>query len=98
MFFLVREPAHHVAGGSAIWRGPAFADLFKHRNVPLAMLTLMCAMGGVFVMGAMMPNYLTDYLHLSHPGHGLRHLRRSVSGAASASLPCPPSPISSAAS
>ena len=44
---------------------PSFADLFKHRNVPLAMLTLMCAMGGIFVMGAMMPNYLTDYLHLS---------------------------------
>jgi MFS family permease len=29
------------------------------------MLTLMCAMGGIFVMGAMMPNYLTDYLHLT---------------------------------
>jgi predicted MFS family arabinose efflux permease len=64
MFFLVREPAHHAAGGTAIAR-PGFIDLFRHRNVPLAMLTLMCAMGGVFVMGAMMPNYLTDYLHLS---------------------------------
>lgn len=64
MFFLVREPAHHAAGGTPLAR-PSFADLFKHRNVPLAMLTLMCAMGGIFVMGAMMPNYLTDYLHLS---------------------------------
>jgi len=35
---------------------PGIADLFSHRNVPLAMLTLMCAMGGVFVMGAMMPS------------------------------------------
>jgi predicted MFS family arabinose efflux permease len=64
MFFLVREPEHSGPGGERIAR-PGFADLFGHRNVPLAMLTLMCAMGGIFVMGAMMPNYLTDYLHLS---------------------------------
>ena len=64
MFFLIREPAHHGSGGTTIAR-PGFGDLFRHRNVPLAMLTLMCAMGGIFVMGAMMPNYLTDYLHLS---------------------------------
>ncbi len=66
MFMLVREPEHHApAAGSTPVARPGFADLFGHRNVPLAMLTLMCAMGGVFVMGAMMPNYLTDYLHLS---------------------------------
>src|SRR6187549_2688932 len=64
MFYVVREPAHHATGGTAIPR-TGFADLFMHRNVPLAMLTLMCAMGGVFVMGAMMPSYLTDYLELS---------------------------------
>jgi predicted MFS family arabinose efflux permease len=64
MFFVVREPAPHAPGGTAIAR-PGITDLFRHRNVPLAMLTLMCAMGGIFVMGAMMPNYLTDYLHLS---------------------------------
>jgi predicted MFS family arabinose efflux permease len=72
MFFLVREP-----GGSGqaapVDEAPApapaprvnLAALFSHRNVPLAMFTLMCAMGGVFIMGAMMPNYLTDYLGLS---------------------------------
>jgi predicted MFS family arabinose efflux permease len=64
MFFLVREPASPPAGSTPVAR-PGFTDLFKHRNVPLAMLTLMCAMGGVFVMGAMMPSYLTDYLKLS---------------------------------
>jgi predicted MFS family arabinose efflux permease len=64
MFFLVREPVHDTPDGSRIAR-PGLADLFSHRNVPLAMLTLMCAMGGIFVMGAMMPNYLTDYLHLT---------------------------------
>jgi predicted MFS family arabinose efflux permease len=64
MFFVVREPEFHTTDGARVAR-PGFADLFRHRNVPLAMLTLMCAMGGIFVMGAMMPNYLTDYLHLS---------------------------------
>jgi predicted MFS family arabinose efflux permease len=66
MFFVVREPVAHVAAdGAPAAPRPNFASLFKHRNVPLAMLTLMCAMGGIFVMGAMMPNYLTDYLGLS---------------------------------
>jgi predicted MFS family arabinose efflux permease len=64
MFFVVREPAPPRAGSTPVPR-PGFTDLFKHRNVPLAMLTLMCAMGGVYVMGAMMPSYLTDFLGLS---------------------------------
>jgi len=64
MFVLVREPAHDTPDGNRVAR-PGIRDLFSHRNVPLAMLTLMCAMGGIFVMGAMMPNYLTDYLHLT---------------------------------
>jgi predicted MFS family arabinose efflux permease len=66
MFFVVREPAAPAPVESApVVARPSFADLFRHRNVPLAMLTLMCAMGGIFVMGAMMPSYLTDYLGLS---------------------------------
>ena len=64
MFFVVREPAHRATGGPAIAR-TSFVDLFKHRNVPLAMLTLMCAMGGVFVLAAMAPSYLTDFLKLT---------------------------------
>jgi predicted MFS family arabinose efflux permease len=64
MFVLVREPPHHAAADAPVAR-PRLADLFGHRNVPLAMLTLICAMGGIFVMGAMMPSYLTDYLHLT---------------------------------
>lgn len=66
MYFLVREPAVPAPVDSApVVARPGVADLFRHRNVPLAMLTLMCAMGGIFVMGAMMPSYLTDYLGLS---------------------------------
>ncbi|MXO73220.1 MFS transporter [Alteraurantiacibacter buctensis] len=64
MFFVIREPAHVTAPATGAPR-PGVAALFAHRNVPLAMVTLMCAMGGIFVMGAMMPNYLTDYLGLN---------------------------------
>ncbi len=64
MWFLVREPAAAPAGSTPVER-PSFTSLFSHRNVGLSMLTLMCAMGGIFVMGAMMPSYLTDYLGLT---------------------------------
>jgi predicted MFS family arabinose efflux permease len=64
MFLLVREPAPAAPAGTSVAR-TSFTDLFRHRNVPLAMLTLMCAMGGVFVLAAMAPSYLTDYLKLS---------------------------------
>ncbi|HEY1608139.1 MAG TPA: MFS transporter [Paraburkholderia sp.] len=38
--------------------------LFGSRNVVLSMLATLCAMAGIFVIGAMVPNYLVDYLHL----------------------------------
>ncbi|MES2624493.1 MAG: MFS transporter [Pseudomonadota bacterium] len=67
MFFVVREPVARMMAGSTTQRAPrpSFADLFKHRNVALAMLTLMCAMGGIFVLAAMMPDYLLGFLQLS---------------------------------
>ena len=65
MWFIVREPVKLTTAGGAPAPRPSFADLFAHRNVPLAMVTLMCAMTGIFVQAAMMPNYLTDYLKLS---------------------------------
>lgn len=69
MWFVIREPAT-VTRADAMPR-PTFGQLFAHRNVTLAMLTLMCAMGGVFVMGAMMPNYLTGYMQMSVQDMGL---------------------------
>ena len=65
MWFIVREPAAVTTTGGTPAPRPSFGDLFAHRNVPLAMVTLMCAMTGIFVQAAMMPNYLTDYLKLS---------------------------------
>jgi predicted MFS family arabinose efflux permease len=71
MWFVIREPSELAAsqGGSAPKRAP-MREIFKHRNVPLAMLTLLCAMTGIFVLSAMVPNYLTDYLKLSQQQMG----------------------------
>jgi predicted MFS family arabinose efflux permease len=71
MWFVIREPPHLAAGrgSTAVKRAP-LSELFKHRNVPLAMVTLLCAMTGIFVLSAMMPNYLVDYLKLTQPQMG----------------------------
>jgi len=62
----IREPAtigqHHKPGAAP---RPTVKDIFSHRNVALGMLALICAMTGVFVMGAMIPTYLLDYLKLT---------------------------------
>ncbi len=39
--------------------------LFAHRNVVLGVLSVMCAMTGIFVLGAMIPSYLVDHLKLT---------------------------------
>jgi predicted MFS family arabinose efflux permease len=61
----IREPVT-VQGspGHAAQRAPV-GDVFKHRNVWLGMLSLCCAMTGIFVLSALAPSYLTDYLKLS---------------------------------
>ncbi|MEO7775814.1 MAG: MFS transporter [Steroidobacteraceae bacterium] len=66
MWRVIREPAHLRAGASkhttvkARWR-----DVFRSRNLVLAMLCIMCAMSCIFVLGAMVPSYLVDFLKLS---------------------------------
>jgi predicted MFS family arabinose efflux permease len=60
----IREPATIGAHKAPGFVKPAFKDIFRHRNVGLGMITLVCAMTGVFVMGAMIPTYLLDYLKL----------------------------------
>ncbi|HEX2800743.1 MAG TPA: MFS transporter [Phenylobacterium sp.] len=66
MWFIIREPETTAAGAHGHHAPrPSFGDLFKHRNVTLAMLTLMCAMTGIFVLAAMMPVYLETYLKLT---------------------------------
>jgi predicted MFS family arabinose efflux permease len=71
MGFVIREPSDLAAsrGAQAAKRAP-LSEIFKHRNVPLAMVTLLCAMTGIFVLSAVMPNYLVDYLKLTGPQMG----------------------------
>jgi MFS family permease len=42
-----------------------FGQIFRHRNIPLGIVGLMCSLSGVFVIGAMVPSYLTSYVGLS---------------------------------
>jgi predicted MFS family arabinose efflux permease len=71
-FFLwrvIREPAHLQRGEP---RAPVrWSASLRSRNVVLAMLSLVCAMSCVFVLAAMVPNYLQDYLKLAPAQMGL---------------------------
>jgi MFS family permease len=61
----IREPMHLAADAATLAPRARIGDLFRHRNVPLAMLGLLCAMSGIFTLSAMVPSYLVDYLKLS---------------------------------
>jgi predicted MFS family arabinose efflux permease len=72
LWFVIREPATLAAQrGTAMVARASLTTLFRHRNVPLAMVTLLCAMTGIFVLSAMMPNYLVDYVKLTGPQMGI---------------------------
>ena len=70
MAFIVREPPFLAATRADAPKRPPLSAMFKHRNVPLSMIALLCAMTGVFVLSAVMPNYLVDYLKLTQPQMG----------------------------
>ena len=66
LWFLVREPAALAAQRSVeLPKRAPLSQIFKHRNVALAMLSLFCAMTGMFVLAAFVPNYLLGYLKLN---------------------------------
>ncbi|MCA8094623.1 MFS transporter [Burkholderia anthina] len=56
-----RAAAHALAGdaGSHRWR-----DVLRYRNVPLCFVGMLCWLTCLIVLSALLPNYLTDYLHL----------------------------------
>jgi predicted MFS family arabinose efflux permease len=60
---VVRDPP--TAGAKASVERASLNEVMKHRNVGLGMAALLCAMSGIFVLSAMVPNYLVDYLKLS---------------------------------
>jgi len=58
MWFVVREPLKRADTGHGTGGAP-FMSMFAHRNAKVAPLTLICAMGGIFVIAAMLTAYLT---------------------------------------
>lgn len=67
---VIREPATVVSRHDRAASGEApklvgIGELFRHRNVPLGMIGLFCAMCGIFVLSANIPLYLTEYLKLT---------------------------------
>jgi MFS family permease len=58
MWVVVREPLKNLAAGHG-GSGAPFLSMFRHRNAKVAPLTLICAMGGIFVIAAMLTAYLT---------------------------------------
>ena len=67
LYAVLREPGDTQGGRmvGAVAAGGKWTDVFKSRNIVLSMCGLLCAMTCVFVLGAMVPNYLLDYLKLS---------------------------------
>ncbi len=64
MWFVVREPLKQAAesGNSSSDSSLSFSSvfgMFGHRNAKVAPLTLICAMGGIFVIAALLFAYLT---------------------------------------
>lgn len=64
---IIREPK--VGNPHCAQRAP-LSHMLSHRNVPLGMLALFCAMSGIFTISAMVPSYLVDYVKLSQTQMG----------------------------
>lgn len=58
MWLVVREPAK-LAPNADGTTGTSLLGMFGHRNAKVAPLTLICAMGGIFVIAALLQAYLT---------------------------------------
>lgn len=66
LYRVIREPAHLRQREAGAGRAPPrWADILRSRNVVLSMLGMLCGMSCIFVLGAFIPNYLVDHLHVS---------------------------------
>ncbi|NWD77306.1 MFS transporter [Pseudomonas gingeri] len=70
LYRVLREPPHLTREARVLAKTvprAAWIEVLKSRNALLAAACLFCTMSCVFVMGAMVPSYLIDELHLT-PG------------------------------
>jgi MFS family permease len=74
---VIREPAHtdtSLAAEQVVGHRTerlAWGEIFKYRNVTLGTLALFGVFSGIFVISALVPSYLTDFLGLSVQQMGL---------------------------
>jgi MFS family permease len=73
LYFHLREPKDTQAGAliGATQASGAWLDVLKTPNIVVSMVALLCAMACVFVLGAMVPVYLTNALQLGSTDVGL---------------------------
>jgi len=73
LFFHLREPKDTQAGAliGATQASGSWLDVLKTPNIIVCMIALLCAMACVFVLGAMVPIYLTNALQLAPTDVGL---------------------------
>jgi MFS family permease len=73
LYFHLREPKDTQAGAliGATEASGAWIDVLKVPNIIVCMLALLCAMACVFVLGAMVPIYLTNALQLGPTDVGI---------------------------
>ena len=68
---VIREPANGRKSVAASRPPASTREVLKVRNIRLAMVGLLCAMCGIFVLSANTPVYLAEYLELSPMEVGL---------------------------
>jgi MFS family permease len=73
LFFHLREPKDTQAGAliGATQASGSWIEVLKTPNIVVCMIALLCAMACVFVLGAMVPIYLTNALQLAPTDVGL---------------------------
>ena len=67
LYFVLREPRDTQAGDmiGATQASGSWFEVLKSRNIVVSMLALFCAMSCVFVLSAMVPDYLIGFLGLT---------------------------------
>src|SRR5688572_5175049 len=73
LYFHLREPKDTQAGAliGATQASGSWLDVLKTPNIVVCMVALLCAMACVFVLGAMVPIYLTNALQLTPTDVGI---------------------------
>lgn len=65
------DPRTATVGSSSLKRPKVqWRSIFSSRNVVVAIAAMLCAMSGIFVIGAMVPTYLVAVLHLDAQSMG----------------------------